>query len=618
MRASPGTERDTVNKARHDVVENVGERLDERDGGASAKRMYGITTGTVVAGYVLEQQLGEGGQGSVWQARPTSAPPGSGTSAIKIIPIRGSSPATVERVRREAEALMRLSVGHPSIVACSGVYEDQALGVLAVLMEKVQGVELQAILRDPRCDGQARQQILTHVARALAHLHESGFVHRDIKPQNILVTGRFFDTPSEGQTVKLVDFGIAVPTGNPKPLTEVGTVIGTPAYMAPERIDPMFWKEATGQPTEDIFAFGIVAFETFFGHHPTRVTDDGTLSAYAEKYREIDRSGTPWPPVPAGHPWERALGGALALARAKRLPNGGALVATITGSSGAANKPASAGGPPKTEAQLPFMAALTPMPGATPSPGSTEPAPAKTAIGETYGAPPGAGAYGPPPGAMGMQGMNGGPPAAQGHPYQPPPQGYPAPPPAYRPPNNGGGGSSLMPFAIGGLLLFLVAVPIVVYATTRKPSTPDAPLDLGQSDAPPITLTSEPVPSGVVTVPPFVPDTTTIPPVAGTVPVNTPPAGTGTVKVGPTATHTVPPPGTTTALPPSTTTAPPIGRPPGTTTTPPTTTTAPPATTAPPIRIRIPGGTGTTPPATTTAAPPTTAPPGGRPPIRRK
>lgn len=593
--------------------------------------MYGITTGTVVAGYVLEQQLGEGGQGSVWQARPTSAPPGSGTSAIKIIPIRGSSPATVERVRREAEALMRLSVGHPSIVACSGVYEDQALGVLAVLMEKVEGVELQASLRDPRCDGQARQQILTHVARALAHLHDSGFVHRDIKPQNILVTRRFFEAPTDGQTVKLVDFGIAVPTGNPKPLTEVGTVIGTPAYMAPERIDPMFWKEATGQPTEDIFAFGIVAFETFFGHHPTRVTDDGTLSAYAEKYREIERSRTAWPPVPPGHPWERALAGALALARAKRLANGAALVTAI-GGPGAGDRPsAGAGGSPKTEAQLPYMAALAPVAGGTPSPGSTEPAPAKTAIGETYGPPPGAGppgAYGPPPGAMvGGAGPGAGYPGAHGHPYQPPPQGYPAPPPAYRPSGGGGGGrSSLLPVALVGVFLFLVAVPIVVYATTRPSSSgPDTPITLG-NDAPPVTLTSEPPPGATVTVPPFVPDTTTFPPVTTTPPppvTNTPPpATTGTVKVGPPATTTPPP--TTTTVPPTTTSPPPIGRPPGTATQPPIGTTAPPATTTPPgggpPRIRIPGGTGVTPPATTAPPTTTTAPPGpGRPPpIRRR
>jgi hypothetical protein len=573
--------------------------------------MYGITTGTVVAGYVLEQQLGEGGQGSVWQARPTSAPPGSGTAAVKIIPIRGSSPAIIERVRREAEALMRLSVGHPSIVACSGVYEDSPLGVLAVVMEKVEGSELQAVLADPRCDGQARQSILTHVARALAHLHQAGFVHRDIKPQNILVTRRFFDSPLDGQTVKLVDFGIAVPTGNPKPLTEVGTVIGTPAYMAPERIDPMFWKEASGQPTEDIFAFGIVAFETFFGHHPTRVSDDGTLSAYAEKYREIERSNAPWPPVPAGHPWERALAGALALARAKRVPNGAALVTTIGGDSAGAG--ARSGGPAKTEAQLPFMAVLEAGPAG--GPGATEPAaPAKTAIGELHSAPIGmpGGAYGPPPGASPHPGAYGPPPGAVG-PYQPPPVGYPAPVPGGRP-NSGGGGNSLMPIAIAGVLLFLLAVPLAVYATTRRSSdTTDTPLDLG-TGAPPVTLTSEPPPSLTGTGTDAVPVDTTVPVITTTTPpptTYTPPKTTGTVVVGP--------PKTTT--PPATTTAPPvIGRPPTTATTPPPITTAPPTTTAttapPPIRIRIPGGTTTPAPPATTA---TTAPPGGRPPsIRRR
>ena len=568
--------------------------------------MYGITTGTVVAGYVLEQQLGEGGQGSVWQARPTGAPPGSGVIAMKIIPIRGSSPATVERVRREAEALKRLSAGHPSIVSCSGVFEDAGLAVLAVIMERVEGVELQNILRDPRCDGQARQKILSHVARALAHLHEAGIVHRDIKPQNILVTRRFFDAPEDGHTVKLVDFGIAIPAGNPKPLTEVGTVIGTPAYMAPERIDPMFWKETTGQPTEDVFAFGVVAFETFFGHHPTRVTDDGTLSAYAEKYRDIERSNAPWPPVPAGHPWERALGGALALARAKRTPHGHALLASLGGPATTVDDRPAMGGAPRTEPQQPYLAALTPAPGGPPGgaagPGATTPAPARTAVGEVHGAPVGSpgGAYpyGPPPGAM------------SGHPYQPPAAGYPAPPPAYRT-SGGGGRSPLLAVAIGGLLLLVVGVPLAVFATTRKPQEPDAPLVLGD-DAPPVTLTSQPPPGGTTAPPsftfPVVTTTDTAPPPGTIPPAKHPPAGT--VVVGPP--KTTPPPATTAppATAPPATTAPPIGRPPGGTA---TTTTPPPTGTPPPIRIRVPGG----PPPPGTAPPPATAPPGGRPPMRR-
>src|SRR5262245_56560688 len=143
--------------------------------------MIGLNQGTKVGTYVLERQLGEGGQGSVWQARPGGTEPGSRPVALKVIPVRGSAPVTIERPQREAQALVRLSNGHPSLVGCHGVIEDPTLGVMAIVMDKVEGVDLSAALQDPRCTEGAKGLMLTHVARALAHLHEAGVVHRDIK-----------------------------------------------------------------------------------------------------------------------------------------------------------------------------------------------------------------------------------------------------------------------------------------------------------------------------------------------------------------------------------------------------------------------------------------------------
>ncbi|RYE79825.1 MAG: serine/threonine protein kinase, partial [Myxococcales bacterium] len=316
--------------------------------------MYGLNAGTKIAQYSLEAPLGQGGQGSVWRARAN----GQGEPvALKIIPVRGTPATMVERVRREAEALMALSQGNPSVVTCLGIHEDPTLGVLAVAMEMVDGVELGEALRDRRCDGPAREQILLHIARALGHLHAAGVIHRDIKPANILIKHRFFDDPRDPSTVKLVDFGIATPKGNPKPLTEVGTVIGTPAYMPPERIDPLFWKPARGLPAEDVFAFGVVAYEALFGQHPAHVEDDGTLSIYAERYRAISRNHEVWPSLPPSHHLVPALNGALALDVERRLPDGNAIVQAMQSGGRTADDPSlRASQAPRTELAMPVMA----------------------------------------------------------------------------------------------------------------------------------------------------------------------------------------------------------------------------------------------------------------------
>ncbi len=531
--------------------------------------MYGLSPGNKVGPYVLDGSIGAGGQGSVWRAHHESVP---GSVALKVIPVRGSPVTMVERVRRETEALVKLGRAHPSVVACQGLVEDDASGVLAVAMEMVEGEELSVALQDPRCDLARREAILLHVAKALAFLHQQGIVHRDVKPQNILVQNRFWDTPDDPATVKLVDFGIATVLGNPKPLTEVGTVVGTPAFMPPERIDPMFWETASGRPTEDVFAFGVVAYEAFFGRHPSGVKDDGTLSVYAEKYRAIARSVEAWPQLPPGHRWSAPLRGALTLKRADRIPDGAALVAAI----GAA-PPANA--PQKTQADAVHEApigqrteaasihdvppgAVLPGLGVAPGPG---PAPMPYAP-SPYAPSPMAG---PPPGAMG-------------------PMAY-SPPPPMR--SQGGEATNTMVKALIGVVAAgIVVIPIVFLVARRGSDTSDAP----PPTTPDVTASSEPIP-------PPSPPPTEAPPIIGNLPpiappvAGPPPKPTGPVVVGPPKTD---PPATTTATPPPTT-------PP--TTAPPTTTTG--------GRPKI--GLPKVPPQTPPPTPPT-PPTGGRPKIKTR
>jgi serine/threonine-protein kinase len=565
--------------------------------------MYGLNKGTRIAQFTLDLQLGQGGQGSVWKAfalGPGGQPAGV-PLALKIIPVRGTPTTMVERVRREAEALSRLSHGHPSIVACHGVHEDPTLGVLAVAMELVEGLDLQAMLRDPRCDGPAREAILLHVAQALGHLHDHGIVHRDIKPQNILVTHSFFQNISDPSGVKLVDFGIATPKGNPRPLTEVGTVIGTPAYMPPERIDPMFWQIARGLPCEDVFALGVVAYEAFFGRHPAAVEDDGTLSVYAERYRAISRSGEIWPSLPPGHRWSAALRGALALKVDDRLPDGNAVARAV--SSGIAPAPRA---PQRTELGAVMPMASMPMG----SPDGFAP-PGQTQLGQVVPFVPT-----PSPVAAAASWV---PPAPQGF---PPPVAAPLVPAPGVPPVPGGrssksSSSSPLRLLLGLVGVLAIGVPTVVLATrfAGRDDEEHPPLPPPIESPPPTVTATAAVPTDsaalpAIPTPTFTPEPPPPPPPATAPPRPTTPPTT-TTPPRPTTTFPTAMPTSTTAPTTTSTTAP---------TTAPTTTTN-----GRPIRILIPGlipGTNPTTGPTTTSAPtttsttaPTTAPTstGGRP-----
>ncbi|HEU4534171.1 MAG TPA: protein kinase, partial [Polyangiaceae bacterium] len=544
-----------------------------------------MNQGIKVGAYVLERQLGEGGQGSVWQASQPGEP-GARPVALKVIPIRGSSPVTLERLRREAQALVRLSSGHPSLVGCHGVIEDATLGVMAIVMDKVEGVDLQAAMTDPRCADEAKALMLTHVARALAHLHEAGVVHRDIKPQNILITHGFFANPSDEATVKVVDFGIAIIAGNPKPLTEIGTVIGTPAYMSPERIDPLFWQARPGLPSEDVWAFGVVAYEAFFGRHPTGVGEEGLLSDYAERYRSASRNYEPWPPVAPTHPWEATLRGVLALRAADRLPSGAAIVAAINGRRVPVtlNDPV----PRHTAAQPPaafaFQATPTPppasgagfglQPSATPPPasvaGSGAPPPVvRTEVNPAFEPRAGSGAA-----LAGGWGTSPAPPpvyhtpSAPGvTPYGPagaayaPVVAYGAPP---APPQSSSRGGKRSPFLTALLTgaAGLTVVGLTMFGIRLMDNEPEPPVD--DNHPPPRLIdTATPPPSSPTVALPIIPPPEPPPRNPPAVPVTRPPprpnpqpgtAGAGPVPVivGPTPQNPPPqnpPPQTTTPLP---------------------------------------------------------------------
>jgi hypothetical protein len=172
--------------------------------------------------------------------------------AIKLIAARGdSAPA---RFEREAEVLSQLS--HPGIVryVAHGTTGD---GSAYLVMEWLDGIELERRLTDSGLTPQASLDLIRRVADALGYAHERGVIHRDLKPSNLFLVG------GQVERVKILDFGVARLLGGTS-VTRTGAVVGTAAYMAPEQARG---SNDIGPPT-DIFALGCVLFKCLTGRSP--------------------------------------------------------------------------------------------------------------------------------------------------------------------------------------------------------------------------------------------------------------------------------------------------------------------------------------------------------------
>ena len=251
----------------------------------------GIGVGTRIDRYTLLELLGEGGQGAVWKVEDPLAP--GELRALKLVGLRLAREEELERLRREARTLARLE--HPSLCRCHGLFEDLTQEVLGFSMDYVAGRSLGDALSDARLSGELREQALLHVTRALAYVHEQGAVHRDVKLANVLLEDGFWKKPADPSTVKLVDFGIAALDGVRKRLTATGFAVGTPAYMAPEQIEPQHWGAKGFEAAADLFGLGVLAWKLFIGGHPTGLARGAELGDYVMAYREAESTGR-WPP----------------------------------------------------------------------------------------------------------------------------------------------------------------------------------------------------------------------------------------------------------------------------------------------------------------------------------
>lgn len=218
-----------------------------------------ISSNEVIAErYSIREEVGQGGMATVYRGRDLVL---EREVAIKILhPHLAKDEAHRQRFRREAKTIARLH--HPGIVEIHDFSDRDSRNDLSavttatyLVMEFVDGCNLQTLLERrefPLCELAAA--LVVEIAEALAHAHQQQIIHRDLKPENVLIC--------KDGNVKLTDFGLSrIMDG--EAMTRTGSILGSPAYMAPEQI-----RGEQGDLRTDIFALGIILYRLACRHHP--------------------------------------------------------------------------------------------------------------------------------------------------------------------------------------------------------------------------------------------------------------------------------------------------------------------------------------------------------------
>ena len=299
--------------------------------------------------YLVEAEIGRGGMAAVYRALDLRL---NRRVAIKLLPPDLAFNADV-KTRFLREAQMAAQLNHPNIVPIYSV--DERDGVVFFVMALVEGKTLAEHLHDiGRSSFDEVRQVIGDVADALDYAHKKGVVHRDIKPDNIMLDG------PTGRTM-VTDFGIARAAAGDSRLTVTGVAVGTPAYMSPEQA--LGEREVDGRA--DIYSLGVVAYQMLTGEQPFKASN--TPAMLVKHVSEVPRPiHEKRPDVPA--PIARAVETALAKDPAARWPSGAAFRDAIRGATTTA-----APAPPRVEQLSSTGFMQSPMagntPGAPPRPG---------------------------------------------------------------------------------------------------------------------------------------------------------------------------------------------------------------------------------------------------------
>lgn len=237
--------------------------------------------------YIVDDQIGRGGMGVVFRARHVDS---GDVVALKLMaPDLADNPDFRDRFIREAEAGPKL--GHPNIVS---VFETgEAAGELFIAMELIEGTDLKGLIQqEGPLEPKRALSIFSQAASALDAAHESGMVHRDVKPQNILVIPR--ETPQGTDRAYLTDFGLIRPMASETSASRTDQVFGSVAYMAPELIEGI---PADGRA--DVYALGCVLYETLTGKVPFE-RDNEVSAVWAHIHEDPPLLADVRPDLPGG------------------------------------------------------------------------------------------------------------------------------------------------------------------------------------------------------------------------------------------------------------------------------------------------------------------------------
>jgi eukaryotic-like serine/threonine-protein kinase len=219
-----------------------------------------LAPGTRLGPFDIGARIGAGGMGEVYRAKDTNL---GRDVAIKVLPDAfAQDPERLARFEREAKTLA--SLNHPNIAIIHGL--ERADGVLALVMELVEGPTLAVRIAQGPIAVEEALSIAGQIAEAVAVAHEQGIIHRDLKPANVTVR--------DDGTVKVLDFGLAKilepiganaslsqsPTITTPAMTQAGVILGTAAYMSPEQA-----RGRTADKRSDVWAFGCVLYEMLTG-----------------------------------------------------------------------------------------------------------------------------------------------------------------------------------------------------------------------------------------------------------------------------------------------------------------------------------------------------------------